>query len=101
MRNASPSLGVFKFAAALLAAAVLPSYAQTSTSPSPDSKRPNIVFILTDDMGYADLNCYGGNFAPTPNLDRLAKEGTRFTHFYDDAPICSPSRCAFITGMFP
>lgn len=101
MRNTLPSLWVFKLAAAFLVTAVLPSYAQTSSSPSPDAKRPNIVFILTDDMGYSDLNCYGGNFAPTPNLDRLAKEGTRFTHFYDDAPICSPSRCAFITGMFP
>jgi arylsulfatase A-like enzyme len=64
-------------------------------------ERPNIVFILTDDMGYSDLNCYGGNFAPTPNLDRLAQDGIRFTHFYDNAPICSASRCAFITGMFP
>lgn len=65
------------------------------------AERPNIVFVLTDDMGYSDLNCYGGNFAPTPNIDRLAKEGVRFTHFYDNAPICSPSRAAFITGMFP
>lgn len=63
--------------------------------------RPNIIFVLTDDMGYSDLNCYGGNFAPTPNLDRLARQGTRFTHFYDDAPICSPSRASYITGMFP
>jgi arylsulfatase A-like enzyme len=52
-------------------------------------------------MGYSDLHCYGGNFAPTPNIDRLAQEGVRFTHFYDNAPICSPSRAAFITGMFP
>jgi arylsulfatase A-like enzyme len=65
------------------------------------AKQPNIVFVLTDDMGYSDPNCYGGNFAPTPNIDRLAKEGVRFTHFYDNAPICSPSRAAFITGMFP
>lgn len=81
-----------------------PGHAQTSASAVPEqdsSKRPNIVFILTDDMGYSDLNCYGGNFAPTPNLDRLAGEGVRFTHFYVDAPICSASRCAFITGMFP
>ena len=63
--------------------------------------RPNIVFILTDDMGYSDPGCYGGKFAPTPNIDQLAKEGVRFTHFYDNAPICSPSRAAFITGMFP
>ncbi|MDE3068104.1 MAG: sulfatase-like hydrolase/transferase [Verrucomicrobiota bacterium] len=65
------------------------------------AERPNIVFVLTDDMGYSDPNCYGGNFAPTPNIDRLAREGVRFTHFYDNAPICSPSRAAFITGMFP
>lgn len=65
------------------------------------AEQPNIVFVLTDDMGYSDLNCYGGNFAPTPNLDRLAKEGIRFAHFYDNAPICSASRAAFITGMFP
>jgi arylsulfatase A-like enzyme len=65
------------------------------------AKTPNIVFILTDDMGYSDPSCYGGTLAPTPNIDRLAKEGVRFTHFYDSAPICSPSRCAFITGMYP
>ncbi len=64
-------------------------------------RRPNIVFILTDDMGYSDPSCYGGKLAPTPNIDRLAKEGVRFTHFYDNAPICSPSRAAFITGRFP
>ena len=64
-------------------------------------QRPNIVFILTDDMGYSDPACYGGKFVPTPNIDRLAGEGIRFTHFYDDAPICSASRCSYITGMFP
>jgi arylsulfatase A-like enzyme len=63
--------------------------------------RPNIVFILTDDMGYSDPSCYGGKFVATPNIDRLAMEGIRFTHFYDNAPICSPSRAAYITGMFP
>ncbi|HEY4417539.1 MAG TPA: sulfatase-like hydrolase/transferase [Verrucomicrobiae bacterium] len=65
------------------------------------AQRPNIVFILTDDMGYSDPGCYGGTFVPTPNIDRLADEGIRFTHFYDDAPICSASRCSYITGMFP
>ena len=63
--------------------------------------KPNIVFVLTDDMGYSDPHCYGGNLAPTPNIDRLASEGARFTHFYDNAPICSPSRAAFISGRFP
>src|SRR5436309_2756284 len=62
---------------------------------------PNILFILTDDMGYSDPGCYGGTLAPTLNIDRLASEGIRFTHFYDNAPICSASRCSYITGMYP
>jgi arylsulfatase A-like enzyme len=64
-------------------------------------ERPNIVFILTDDMGYGDVGCYGGKFVPTPNVDQLAKEGTRFTQFYVAAPVCSPSRTGFLTGNFP
>ena len=68
---------------------------------SKGSDQPNIIFVLTDDMGYSDPGCYGGTFAPTPNIDKLAREGTRFTHFYDAAPLCSPSRAGFITGMFP
>jgi arylsulfatase A-like enzyme len=69
-------------------------------APTPAS-RPNIVFVLTDDMGFGDPSCYGGKLAPTPNIDRLAKEGVRFTQFYTCAPICSPSRAGFITGKFP
>jgi len=64
-------------------------------------KQPNIIFLLTDDMGYGDVGCYGGNFVPTPNIDRLAAEGTKFTQFYVAAPICSASRTAFLTGMYP
>jgi arylsulfatase A-like enzyme len=63
--------------------------------------RPNILFILSDDMGYGDIGCFGGKFAPTPNLDRLAREGIRFTQYYSVAPICSPSRAGLTTGMFP
>ena len=63
--------------------------------------KPNIVFLLTDDMGYGDAACYGGKFMPTPNIDRLAAEGTKFTQFYAAAPVCSPSRAAFLTGMYP
>ena len=63
--------------------------------------RPHIVFILTDDMGAGDLGCYGGKIAPTPNIDRLAREGTRFMRYYSAAPICSPSRAGLITGQFP
>jgi arylsulfatase A-like enzyme len=62
--------------------------------------RPNIVIILADDFGYADMSAYGGP-VPTPNLDRMAREGMRFTHAYVASPICSPSRCALITGQHP
>jgi len=65
------------------------------------AERPNIVLILTDDMGFGDIGCYGGKFAPTPNLDHLASEGTRFTQFYVAAPICSASRTGIQTGRFP
>jgi arylsulfatase A-like enzyme len=65
------------------------------------TERPNIIFLLTDDMGYGDIGCYGGKFVPTPNIDRLAKEGTRFTQFYAASPVCSPSRTGFLTGMYP
>ena len=62
---------------------------------------PNVLFILVDDMGWGDPACSGGAGLPTPNLDRLAHEGTRFTQFYVASPICSASRCGFITGQFP
>lgn len=62
--------------------------------------RPNIIFILADDLGYGDLSCYGGD-VPTPHLDQLAREGARFTQAYVASPICSPSRAALITGQHP
>lgn len=64
-------------------------------------QKPNIIFILTDDMGYSDIGCFGGTFVPTPNIDRLAAEGTKYTQYYSAAPICSPSRVSLLTGMFP
>ena len=62
---------------------------------------PNFVFVLIDDMGYADLSCYGQKEIETPNIDRMAREGIRFTQFYVNSPICSPSRTALLTGLFP
>ncbi|WP_268223354.1 sulfatase-like hydrolase/transferase [Sinomicrobium oceani] len=62
---------------------------------------PHIILILTDDMGYGDIGCYGGDFVPTPHIDRLAEAGTRYTRYYSAAPICSPSRAGILTGMFP
>src|SRR5579871_1515121 len=67
-------------------------YAQTRT--------PNIVFILCDDLGYGDLASYGSNIQ-TPNLDRMAAEGMRFTNFCAADPVCSPSRAALLTGRYP
>ena len=64
-------------------------------------EKPNIILILTDDMGYSDIGCFGGDFVPTPNIDRLAEKGTMFTQYYSAAPICSPSRTGILTGMFP
>lgn len=65
------------------------------------AERPNFVFILADDLGWGDPGCYGHPHIKTPNLDRLAKRGTQFTHFYVNASVCSPSRCAFFTGQYP
>lgn len=65
------------------------------------ANRPNIIFILADDLGWGDLGCYGNTFLPTPNLDRLAQTGTLFTHFYVNGSVCSPSRTAFFTGHYP
>ncbi|MGC3967553.1 MAG: sulfatase-like hydrolase/transferase [Pirellulales bacterium] len=63
-------------------------------------KKPNVVFVLVDDLGYADIGAYGCTDIKTPNIDRLAREGLRFTDFYSNAPVCTPTRCAFITGRW-
>ena len=63
--------------------------------------RPNIVFILMDDMGWADTACYGSRYYETPAIDRLAAEGMRFTHAYAAAPLCSPTRASIMTGKYP
>ena len=64
-------------------------------------KHPNIVFIMADDLGVNDLSCYGRTDQPTPNLDKLAKQGMRFTSAYSAASICSPTRAAIMTGQSP
>src|SRR5437763_14683662 len=64
------------------------------------SRPPNVVFIYADDLGYGDLGVYGSKIR-TPNLDRMASEGVRFTQFYSANPVCSPSRAALLTGRYP
>ena len=62
---------------------------------------PNVIVIFCDDLGYGDLGCYGHPTIRTPNLDRMAREGARFTQFYSAAPVCTPSRAALLTGRLP
>jgi len=63
------------------------------------TERPNIIYILADDLGYGDLGCYGQTKIKTPNLDKMAHEGIRFTNHYSGQTVCSPSRCSLMTGM--
>jgi arylsulfatase A-like enzyme len=76
---------------------------QPPTAPGQDQRaeRPNILFVLIDDMGFGDLSIMGNRKVATPNIDKLAKRGMLMTRFYDAAPICSPSRAGFFTGRFP
>jgi arylsulfatase A-like enzyme len=90
------------FVAALLGFwGVLVAGAAERVSSSPDvlPPVPNIVLIVADDLGYGDLGCYGQGKIKTPNLDKLAAEGMRFTSFYAGSTVCAPSRCALMTGM--
>src|SRR5438093_13021431 len=65
---------------------------------SAQETKPNIIFIFADDLGYADVGCYGAKGFKTPHLDKMAKEGTRFTSFYTGCSVCSGSRAAQMTG---
>jgi len=68
---------------------------------SAESRKPNIIVILSDDLGWADLSCYGSTFHESPNLDKLAAQGMRFTQAYSSSPYCSPSRAGILTGRHP
>lgn len=68
---------------------------------SVSAKKPNFVIIFTDDQGYGDLGCFGSTTIKTPHIDRLAKEGRKFTNFMVASPVCTPSRAALLTGCYP
>ena len=78
--------------------AVLSTVGRTSVEASRTAERPNIILIMSDDMGYSDIACYGGEIN-TPNLDRLASNGLRFTQFYNTAK-CSPTRASLLSGCY-
>jgi arylsulfatase A-like enzyme len=83
---------------------VAPQPAAPTPAPTPalvDLGPPNVVLILADDLGWGDLGTYGNSKIRTPNLDRMAAEGARFTNFYVPAPLCAPSRAALLTGRWP
>ena len=85
----------------LLIATALALFAAATTSANAEAGRPNIVTVFIDDMGWSDLSCFGGKRTTTEHIDRLAAEGIRFTQFYVNSPICSPSRTALTTGQYP
>ena len=89
-----PNRGIFKLIVGLLITVI---HVQTYS----ETKRPNIIVIICDDLGYGDLACYGHPHIQTPNLDKMAKDGIRFTDFYSTAPVCSPSRVGLLTGRSP
>src|SRR5688572_13709822 len=69
--------------------------------PNPKATRPNVIFILADDLGWGDLSCYGRRDYRTPNIDLLASQGTKFTNAYSASAVCTPTRCGFVTGRYP
>jgi len=89
--------GTSRGVVSLAAVIVLTGIIAGTAAPLP----PNIIFVLADDLGWAELGCYGNTFNETPNLDQLSDEGTRFTQAYAAAPVCSPYRAALLTGQYP
>lgn len=65
------------------------------------AQKPNFVIIYCDDLGYGDLGCFGSKEVKTPNIDALANSGIRFTNWYSNSPVCSPSRASLLTGRYP
>lgn len=75
--------------------------AAAGESGAASSVKPNFIFILADDLGYADLSCYGSRTIKTPNIDRMCDEGMKFTAFYTTSPVCTPTRSSLMTGCYP
>lgn len=85
----------------LLCSFLLVVLGQSANGLSQEKRPPNIILVFIDDMGWGDFSCFGNTQAQTPNVDSMAAEGIRFSQFYVNSPICSPSRCAISTGQYP
>ena len=92
-----PNLSLRARMSAIIAVALC-CHAGHAASAREPSIKPNVIFILADDLGYGDLGCYGQQRIKTPHIDRLAREGMRFTDFYAGSTVCAPSRCVLMTG---
>jgi N-acetylglucosamine-6-sulfatase len=88
-------------ATALSVTCASPSQTPSTAAPSSSARRPNIVVVLVDDMRWDEMRVAGHPFLETPNMDRLAREGARFTNAFATTPLCSPSRAGFLTGQYP
>ena len=78
-----------------------PATAAAATTATAPTTTPNVILILADDLGYGDVGCYGANKVRTPHIDRLAREGRRFTDAHSTSAVCTPSRYALLTGEYP
>src|SRR4051812_26930282 len=83
----------------VLFAIFLPHLAARADSSPASRSRPNIIFILADDLGYGDVGCFGQKRIKTPSLDKMATEGMKFTSCYAGSTVCAPSRCTLMTGL--
>jgi len=81
-------------------AAAFPNRSCSTANPGGGPERPNIILIMADDLGYGDIGCYGSTKISTPNIDALARSGTKFTDYHSNCPVCSPTRAALLTGRY-
>lgn len=100
MPNSTVSRWRPRLAALIILIAVAPSARSETAAPASSAQRPNVVFIVADDLGYGELGCYGGREIPTPHLDALAAGGVRLTSGYVTAPLCAASRAALLTARY-
>ncbi|MBM4017858.1 MAG: sulfatase [Planctomycetes bacterium] len=101
MKHQSQGLTRREFLAAVGAGAAAAAAGRPAHGAAPADRPPNVIFIFADDLGYADLGCFGSKTISTPNIDRMAAEGMKLTDFHTASPVCTPTRSALMTGCYP